>query len=101
MITAHSDVVGSLLRPSWLLKAQQDFAAGLLNQAAFKVIEDQAVDEAVAMIQGDYNSDEYRTTIEDDFGLNNYDKVKEIVDGFSDRTGRDRETTLQHSEASL
>ena len=51
MITAHSDVVGSLLRPSWLLKAQQDFAAGLLNQAAFKVIEDQAVDEAVAMQQ--------------------------------------------------
>jgi 5-methyltetrahydropteroyltriglutamate--homocysteine methyltransferase len=49
MITAHADVVGSLLRPRWLLQAQQDFAAGRLTQAAFKAIEDQAVDEAIAL----------------------------------------------------
>lgn len=49
MITAHTDVVGSLLRPPELLKARGEVAAGKLTQAAFKAIEDQAVDEAVAL----------------------------------------------------
>jgi 5-methyltetrahydropteroyltriglutamate--homocysteine methyltransferase len=49
MITEHADVVGSLLRPSWLLQAQQDFAAGLLTQAVFKRLEDRAVDEAIIL----------------------------------------------------
>ncbi|MCI0414283.1 hypothetical protein L0222_16010 [bacterium] len=49
MITEHADVIGSLLRPPWLLQAQQDFAAGLLTQAAFKALEDRAVDEAIAV----------------------------------------------------
>ncbi|MFQ5829693.1 MAG: methionine synthase, partial [Candidatus Methylomirabilia bacterium] len=49
MITARADVVGSLLRPAWLLEAQRAFAAGMMAQSAFKRIEDRAVDEAVAL----------------------------------------------------
>ena len=49
MIVAHTDVVGSLLRPPELLKARSDVAAGRITQAAFKAIEDQAVDKAVAL----------------------------------------------------
>ena len=49
MIVAHTDVVGSLLRPPELLKARSEVAAGKMTQAAFKAIEDQAVDEAVAL----------------------------------------------------
>lgn len=49
MITTRADVVGSLLRPPWLLKAQKERAKGLISQAAFKAIEDRAVDEAVAL----------------------------------------------------
>src|SRR5207248_9378791 len=49
MITARTDVVGSLLRPPWLLQAREDVAAGRITQAAFKAIEDRAVDDAVAL----------------------------------------------------
>lgn len=49
MITAHTDVVGSLLRPPALRTAREDVAAGRITQAAFKAIEDRAVDEAVAL----------------------------------------------------
>ena len=49
MITAHTDVVGSLLRPAELLQAQQDIAAGQISQVEFKAVEDRAVDEAVAL----------------------------------------------------
>jgi 5-methyltetrahydropteroyltriglutamate--homocysteine methyltransferase len=49
MITAHADVVGSLLRPPELLAAQKQFAAGTLNSSQFKEIEDRAVDEAIAL----------------------------------------------------
>ncbi len=49
MITARADVVGSLLRPAELLKAQQDLASGTITRATFKTIEDRAVDEAVAL----------------------------------------------------
>ncbi len=49
MIASRADVVGSLLRPSWLLKAQQDLASGTITPSAFKAIEDRAVDEAVAL----------------------------------------------------
>jgi 5-methyltetrahydropteroyltriglutamate--homocysteine methyltransferase len=48
MITAHADVVGSLLRPPWLLEAQQRLRAGGITRPAYKSIEDRAVDEAVA-----------------------------------------------------
>ena len=49
MITAHADVVGSLLRPLWLLEAQQRLRAGEITRPAYKTIEDRAVDEAVAL----------------------------------------------------
>ena len=47
MITERADVVGSLLRPPWLLKAQKDLAAGTIDQSSFRGIEDRAVDELV------------------------------------------------------
>ncbi len=49
MITAHTDVVGSLLRPAELLQAREDVAAGTLSQAEFQAIEDRAVDDAIAL----------------------------------------------------
>ena len=49
MITAHADVVGSLLRPPELLPARERVAAGVISHAQFKEIEDRAVDEAIAL----------------------------------------------------
>jgi 5-methyltetrahydropteroyltriglutamate--homocysteine methyltransferase len=49
MTTARTDVVGSVLHPPWLLQAREDVAAGHITQAAFKAIEDRAVDQAVAL----------------------------------------------------
>src|SRR5713226_320120 len=49
MITAHTDVVGSLLRPVALLKARDDWAARRLSHSHFKSIEDRAVDEAISL----------------------------------------------------
>jgi 5-methyltetrahydropteroyltriglutamate--homocysteine methyltransferase len=45
----HSDVVGSLLRPPFLVEARAAREAGRLDAAAFKRAEDRAVDEAVAL----------------------------------------------------
>ena len=45
----RSDVVGSLLRPEYLKEARTKFEAGALTDAAFKGIEDRAVNDAVAM----------------------------------------------------
>jgi 5-methyltetrahydropteroyltriglutamate--homocysteine methyltransferase len=49
MIIAHADIIGSLLRPPELLNAQEQLAAGLINQGQFERIEDQAVDDAIAL----------------------------------------------------
>src|ERR1043166_1782307 len=49
MITTHTDVVGSLLRPGELLEAQKQFAAGTLSATQFKRIEDRAVDDAITL----------------------------------------------------
>ncbi len=49
VITAHADVVGSLLRPPELLRAREDAASGLIGEADFKAIEDRAVDEVIAL----------------------------------------------------
>ena len=49
MIAAHTDVVGSLLRPPELLKARSEIAADRMTQAAFKAVEDRAVDKAIAL----------------------------------------------------
>jgi 5-methyltetrahydropteroyltriglutamate--homocysteine methyltransferase len=43
----RSDVVGSLLRPAYLKEARDQFSGGKLFDAAFKLIEDRAVDECV------------------------------------------------------
>jgi 5-methyltetrahydropteroyltriglutamate--homocysteine methyltransferase len=45
----RSDVVGSLLRPPYLLAAREQHDRGELTPAEFKRIEDRAVDEAVAL----------------------------------------------------
>jgi 5-methyltetrahydropteroyltriglutamate--homocysteine methyltransferase len=45
----RSDVVGSLLRPAYLKEAREKYALGKLTDAAFKQVEDRAVDEAVAL----------------------------------------------------
>ena len=49
MIVAHTDVVGSLLRPPELLCARDELTAGRMTPAAFKEIEDRAVDWAVGL----------------------------------------------------
>jgi 5-methyltetrahydropteroyltriglutamate--homocysteine methyltransferase len=49
MISIHADVVGSLLRPLELLRAQQQLASKAVSHIQFKEIEDHAVDEAVAL----------------------------------------------------
>jgi 5-methyltetrahydropteroyltriglutamate--homocysteine methyltransferase len=51
-MTYHSEVVGSLLRPPYLVEARQQLEAGQLEPAAFKRIEDRAVDEAIALQEG-------------------------------------------------
>ena len=52
MITAHADVIGSLLRPPELLNGQKQLAAGNITAAEFKLIEDRAVDDAIALQEG-------------------------------------------------
>jgi 5-methyltetrahydropteroyltriglutamate--homocysteine methyltransferase len=48
-VTVHADIVGSLLRPRDLLEARESYAAGWLSAAAFKRIEDRAVDWAIGL----------------------------------------------------
>jgi 5-methyltetrahydropteroyltriglutamate--homocysteine methyltransferase len=49
VLLARTDVVGSLLRPGELLEARERFDAGALSRAAFKAVEDRAVDDALAL----------------------------------------------------
>ena len=49
MITAHTDVVGSLLRPPDLLAVRERFDRGEASAAELKCAEDRAVDAAVAL----------------------------------------------------
>ncbi len=49
MITARTDVVGSLLRPPKLLRARERLQAGRTTAVEFKAVEDRAVDEAIAL----------------------------------------------------
>ena len=48
-VSWRSDVVGSLLRPSWLQSAREAFDSGGTSAAEFKQVEDRAVDEAIAL----------------------------------------------------
>ncbi|MQA14300.1 MAG: methionine synthase [Pseudonocardiaceae bacterium] len=45
----RADVVGSLLRPKYLMQAREEWEAGRLSTAAFKTVEDRAVDQAIAL----------------------------------------------------
>jgi 5-methyltetrahydropteroyltriglutamate--homocysteine methyltransferase len=49
VLLARTDVVGSLLRPPELVEAQERLARGELTVPEFKLIEDRAVDEAIAL----------------------------------------------------
>ena len=49
MLTVHTDIVGSLLRPTELLAAQKRLADGSLSSAQFRKIENNAVDAAIAL----------------------------------------------------
>jgi 5-methyltetrahydropteroyltriglutamate--homocysteine methyltransferase len=49
VLKAHTDVVGSLLRPPELLEAQEQLARGEIDPPAFKRIEDRAVDDAIRL----------------------------------------------------
>lgn len=49
MIACHADHVGSLLRPSELISAREEAAAGRISPARFKAIEDRAVEEAIGL----------------------------------------------------
>lgn len=45
----RADNVGSMLRPDYLLRAREQFHRGEMSNAAFKTIEDRAVDECIAI----------------------------------------------------
>ncbi|HEY7676797.1 MAG TPA: cobalamin-independent methionine synthase II family protein [Candidatus Methylomirabilis sp.] len=49
MGTYRSDVVGSLLRPEYLVQGRRHLEAGRLSPDAFKGLEDRAVDEAITL----------------------------------------------------
>lgn len=49
VLEARTDVVGSLLRPPALLEARRQLEAGALSLAAFKQVEDRAVDDALRL----------------------------------------------------
>ncbi len=48
----RTEVIGSLLRPDYLVRARRQFEAGEIRNAEFKAIEDRAVDEAIALQTG-------------------------------------------------
>lgn len=48
----RADVLGSLLRPAYLARAQQELADGRLSTAEFKRVQDRAVDQSVALQEG-------------------------------------------------
>lgn len=49
MRTHRADVIGSLLRPAYLLRAREAHAAGAITDAEYKRLEDRAVDDAVGL----------------------------------------------------
>ncbi len=48
-MTYRAEVVGSLLRPTYLVEAREQWEAGQLTAKEFKAIEDRAVNEAIAL----------------------------------------------------
>ncbi len=49
MLEAHTDVVGSLLRPPELLEARERLDSGELSEAEFQAVENRAVDDAIRL----------------------------------------------------
>ena len=49
MLTARADVIGSLLRPPYLLDAKRAFEKGRIQRDELEAAEDRAVDEVVAL----------------------------------------------------
>ena len=49
MITSHTDVIGSLLRPPELLQAREDLGASRISPSSFRDIEDRAVDAVIKL----------------------------------------------------
>src|SRR5271168_4869666 len=49
VLVYRSDTVGSLLRPAYLKQARDLYASGKLGDAAFKEIEDRAVNECIEL----------------------------------------------------
>src|SRR5215510_9475960 len=48
----RAEVIGSMLRPSYLKEARADFEQGNLDVREFKRLEDRAVDQVIAMQEG-------------------------------------------------
>jgi 5-methyltetrahydropteroyltriglutamate--homocysteine methyltransferase len=48
-MTYHSEVVGSMLRPTYLAEARKQFEAEQISAADFKALEDRAVNESIAL----------------------------------------------------
>jgi 5-methyltetrahydropteroyltriglutamate--homocysteine methyltransferase len=48
-MTYHSEVVGSMLRPTYLAEARKQLEAEQISAADFKALEDRAVNEAIAL----------------------------------------------------
>jgi len=48
-MTYHSEVVGSLLRPTHLVETRKQFEGNQISAAEFKRVEDQAVNDAIAL----------------------------------------------------
>jgi 5-methyltetrahydropteroyltriglutamate--homocysteine methyltransferase len=48
-MTFHSEVVGSLLRPPYLMEARKQHENGQISAAEFKAVEDRAVNESIAL----------------------------------------------------
>ncbi len=51
-MTIRADIVGSLLRPDYLVRARARFESGEMAPADYKEIEDRAVDQVIAMQEG-------------------------------------------------
>jgi 5-methyltetrahydropteroyltriglutamate--homocysteine methyltransferase len=81
VITVHTDVVGSLLRPPELLEAREQVEAGRTSPARFKAVEDGAVDAAVRL-QEDAGLDV--VTDGEMRRLSFQSPLTEAVDGFSE-----------------
>ena len=81
MITCHTDVVGSLLRPDELVRARDAFAGGAIDEGRFLEIENRAVDAAIALQEA---AGLEVVTDGEQRRLSFQSQMMEAVDGFGD-----------------